>query len=1175
MSTSNLLVPINLDALVVNNNNHLWKDLSLDIDRLKEFERYGSLGYYLEKKVIIPGQSNTDDEIIAKGIHLHWTLPDGFRKGVYDDDGSLKFPAAPNRWLVIRMHNGQKIKTWVIESDRKSTDPKAKSNWLMEDQATRQIKPISIGRWRSFGDFKPEDKTGDVRLTIMAPGNPDFAASYMHCKNVFGFHDDMKADSGTFASGTKFTYQVFGWFADEAEDPLKGITSSAGLTAKLKDLSWTLQNAAQLAAENIPDNIICHAMIRSVVWEDNPAKRIPKASDLKIGIGNSTSEAMATMLRDLVKTDKQALPDKLLAAFQYQSLVDHGAEGDGLNLMRKKMHARSFQQVNGGTKWVIERKEKKKEGDNRVDKGLVAYDTTLSAMLSALNDLQSKYDKAYGELQQYQAELYAHEYKEVFLKTNEAKLDRVTADEVRKGLVTAIAETKANITLQLKTLKTREKITGSTAAWPDNYTGEIPDTYGALQGLINKLLPGYLIKETPVDPFFEPADPAIIIAGLNPLKRYSEKDIQVKCRVKTQIANKLKIGTIRSITGKQLAFSATANSLAKIEKKVPDGVIDLIYEAMLLDPLNAKDVAALIGEDLGKVQTAMTTADPANYKRENGEQEIDAPIPPSYAISNWQQPWNPMYLEWSLTWDSSYKHMAPTILSNWRFGDKQHSVDFKYKGDIKLLSASPADEVVYHGRTLLSSQLANKISELNTKIKDSGVSDGLFNESLVPMSQTLSGFGEQLLMRYHGLQLPILDKAGSLYKDHELINGQNAWRPMVAANNFYPVRSGKLTIAMLRVVDSFGQVLDVFTKVGGLLGAARPLIKSSAGLPTADADHKFELAPRIVQPAKLKFDWISAAESLKGRVTDSDPATSPVCGWLLYNQLEKSISVYNVLGQEMRVLSKKTGKAVESALPPAETTEIAFDNSVLQKVFNYLQQTEGAFQAVQNQMIAVTDRIQSKASRQQLTMTLPIGFPLAIVTGQFEVALKASPAKNQAWLSKSEFVDIEFKANIGNAVSKVDGLAGYFLNNDYNTLLAPSAIDDDLLKTVLKASDAKFKTRQVQKLTLLMDPRTEVNIATGILPAYTAELPQQIIEKALKVINLRFMTAPVITPVEKVTMPLLRNNDTNWGFVEGTKTLKTIIPETEKDQLKFKPIKATEGWVVLTDTADRQELPKA
>ena len=71
--------------------------------------------------------------VLGTGVHLHWQLPDHFRRGAQSDAQSgVVFPPAPNRWLVIRylrVHDGATggygapTTTWIVESDHVHAGP--------------------------------------------------------------------------------------------------------------------------------------------------------------------------------------------------------------------------------------------------------------------------------------------------------------------------------------------------------------------------------------------------------------------------------------------------------------------------------------------------------------------------------------------------------------------------------------------------------------------------------------------------------------------------------------------------------------------------------------------------------------------------------------------------------------------------------------------------------------------------------------------------------------------------------------------------------------------------------------------------------------------------------------------------------------------------------------------
>ncbi|HZD49398.1 MAG TPA: hypothetical protein VE178_11700, partial [Silvibacterium sp.] len=129
----NAIVPINVAAVRVNIN-----DASRATQKMKGrtavFERMPYLS--TQKDTASTGDKIYDametqtaaPNSLEPGVHLHWELPDGLRRGVQPPEGgALKFPAAPNRWLVIRQFSLYDTKTaaygpvlhkaWIIESD--------------------------------------------------------------------------------------------------------------------------------------------------------------------------------------------------------------------------------------------------------------------------------------------------------------------------------------------------------------------------------------------------------------------------------------------------------------------------------------------------------------------------------------------------------------------------------------------------------------------------------------------------------------------------------------------------------------------------------------------------------------------------------------------------------------------------------------------------------------------------------------------------------------------------------------------------------------------------------------------------------------------------------------------------------------------------------------------------
>src|SRR5581483_122330 len=95
--TPRVLVPISLDALVVRSSQaqQTWADCALKAapQQASPVSRYD----------ILPTPFAELKTPRTSGVYLHWALPDALTNGVADG-ATATFPAAPDRWLILRMY---------------------------------------------------------------------------------------------------------------------------------------------------------------------------------------------------------------------------------------------------------------------------------------------------------------------------------------------------------------------------------------------------------------------------------------------------------------------------------------------------------------------------------------------------------------------------------------------------------------------------------------------------------------------------------------------------------------------------------------------------------------------------------------------------------------------------------------------------------------------------------------------------------------------------------------------------------------------------------------------------------------------------------------------------------------------------------------------------------------
>ncbi len=226
--------------------------------------------------VVQPLQSDASPKApLGIGIHLHWELPDYFRRGAQPaQGGDVVFPQAPNRWLVIRYlslydagtkkYGAVQTKGWIVESDYVSSQL-TKETYVSSEPTNDPINilrpsitvplppnpPVKVPPFKYMGrvldldkwnpgselpsDFLPSYKGPDGKslyLTSIGFVGPSFSVYYPECSSVFGFWDHFgdvpdiynKINNNS-AIQFKVSYQVVGWINEPNSDPLTNIAS--------------------------------------------------------------------------------------------------------------------------------------------------------------------------------------------------------------------------------------------------------------------------------------------------------------------------------------------------------------------------------------------------------------------------------------------------------------------------------------------------------------------------------------------------------------------------------------------------------------------------------------------------------------------------------------------------------------------------------------------------------------------------------------------------------------------------------------------------------------------------------------------------------------------------------------------------------------------------------------
>ena len=455
--------------------------------------------------------------------------------------------------------------------------------------------------------------------------------------------------------------------------------------------------------------------------------------------------------------------------------------------------------------------------------------------------------------------------------------------------------------------------------------------------------------------------------------------------------------------------------------------------------------------------------------------------------------------------------------------------------------------------------------------------------SLNCLSQALGGFNEALLMHKQTLQLPIADPLG--FNDYQAFTDEikemvqqsirSAPEPL---NDFNPIRSGVMKILRLRLVDTFGQVKDL-----DIRNIITPEQMTTPGSP-----YLISLPPRLVQPARINFRWLSAIEG--EQEMNSHPATTPICGWILPNNLDNSLAIYDNQGKALGSINQ----LAKWEAAPGENTVIPFDkikiDDHLQKVINYIIKQGAEF--LSNFISALDsglENIDPENSAQNQGLVLLMGRPIALVRASLNLELEGLPAINQDWgvfwqdlrrnfRETDGFEKVKFPIRLGEYKQLNDGLLGYWLEGDNGSLkdvfYAPQSDLEGVDHSAIKFHNANNPWHidlnlkdPPTLLTMLIDPRGKVHATTGILPTRSIDIPPDQYQQALEKIEITFFSAPILTDYGKINLALPDEVGYQWSWLEKEKeqwSTADKIGQTNVNAIFSGKQEIREGWLKLS-----------
>ncbi|WP_261568367.1 hypothetical protein [Frankia gtarii] len=1120
-----IIVPVNVDALVVNQavrerGGQGFRRWRPNFSLLRHSRSPEPDPFTNEEKWNATQDGESDDAYKQHdGVYVRWELPEALRQGAArEPGGGTEFPLVPNRWLVVRhAPDDPELTTgWVVESDfldaRKGTSPflhpvrtgvrdPTSTPYRSTIVTTRLGRALDIGPAGTAWHEPTDPDRAELFLTAVGPGLLTFSAYQPYHGNVFSLHDPLTGVDWP----TTLNYQVIGWYSDPAQEELTRRLRTASVADVLAALNWTI---ADLPDGWTPRSTTYCGRAVGVGWNPGgiPDSDRPESSDVrdKIAVGSSVDEAHAALLA--ASGDLGDADPALLHALG-RGLLDVLDGPDGDIDTAQALHRGWFQRLPGGYGWHLA--DSADLGNTSGDPASVTWSGTApgyEGWLARLNTDQSAHDTAARDLVAFQKRLYAlwwmhglplipPQYTREQLR---AEIDPANDASLAAEVTRRLADL-ADLQAKVPHGADAEELARSIAA----YVAEHP------------LPAGYELRRSALPPFYQVTDPTVVLAG-----------------AKSQAAH-------ASLTGAgTLACRLAAQILGDTR---PGGPLPDAFASLRADGL-PPIAAALLGE-------LLYLLDPAHA----------GSIPPQLAPQPWRQPWKPLLYQWRVRhWPVPYGDPAAP---NWRFdGSRYHW---------QAGSAAAAAQVT--GRRFLVPLAQHTLGSALDRLaaERPAAAGAAFTvaaaqiRDLDLLSQSLDGLTDAFALRdpAPGLRPPgaigrlIGDAFDHLPAPGPLPEPFKGWQP----SGFTQIRAGQFALAALSVVDEFGQTLDVlhYGDQDYLIPAVADSLRPDGRYADPHLSDRFvQLPPRLLQPARLRFDFV--AEHDDDHLVDLTPDTTPVGGWIIPNYVDRSLLCYAPTGAALGELRVELVAGADGEPPTAVVGWGPLPDSQVGTI-DELRDDRPQLHAFARELVArgpaaFTDLLSTVD--QALAGIDPgdpfgdevlgalLGRPLALIRARLGFELDGPPITDAGWRYALDWraltqwrerraaghgappemahLDYRWPIRLGNAGQQGDGLIGYFAESDYTTFYAVATPDTaeptgyvtaiDGVNWPTLAADSTERTH----LTLLVDPRAAVHATTDLLPATELLLPSRFTRTAMAAMSVALRLSPVLTTTRAV-----------------------------------------------------------
>jgi hypothetical protein len=1188
-------------------------------------------------------------------------------------DANAIFPAVPDRWLVVRLSpssthpDRRAVKGWILQAHDENPSPLDLDGWIEPGKPPDGIKnPLTALGWGDIswaGYFdNTQNRLGfydDLKGITAGP------LAYLVC----GWYSDPALDAlgpASVQSLSQFdaALQKLGWalpdvdFKQPKESAAMNVLAlrTAGLSVNRLRVNTAInsfENAASLSsAEGLigfdptsgtyttdgswwPQMSLLHGAVvgigwPGIGWEGNASgvwnpKTLdpsigqeepggpPDPSSIRVAMGNTVTEALARLV---ATGDNRPDETRILEAFQLHALTLLN-EPDGAARVDSLLHAREFGSVPGEQ-----------------------YTETVWQPPTSVNQAPpaNPPKPGPGTFSRYQDQGLLK-----FGALTGAATTVLSRGGV-PGVSTVSVPNVSPVQVQRESQIFRGGLAGVAAGIGLAAAPPVPQ-------------PGKWITVNRTKPrWFHPTDPVLLIAGGKASFKHKpgsqSPDGLLYCRLTDDYADELSSPTV-NIPGltPQRPYVRGADLLDRgIDNgSVPPDCTGLLNELAVLDPGSSLHAARSFGQSAGLSDAQVATVarsflveqtvwhatrDPrVDHGPLISKSGIAGRLPSAIAVNLPARPWNPIRLDWAAEYLPSANG-----LNDWSLQE----IDYQPQ------AINPGAPVPLNGSSILTQGANNIAASAITKALEQAANAGGtgVTQPGVPIkfaspfaASNISTFAtiataqaSQAAANPTGVpsvdRLPLDDIAAAL-SDMDVLTGglddfisklrgsfrgDGATKPAgdaPAPNPFFQMRTGFLRITKLRLIDGFGQFIDLLEPNRQFVPSA--IIMSDPMIVDGHDDLAL-LPPRFTSPARLLFRFMDAKDSGAEAITDPQGGNqiSPVCGYLMPNHLDGALEFFDVDGSNLGFVRPQDDSAVMWEEAPGQPSTagkdpaIAIPNPHAAGIASTLVrwgiadagvpgEQDGALQAILRVIDSTLWSVDPYGHSGDEHLALLVGHPVVIVRARLTLQLEEPIQPDLANLTV-------IPVRLGALAHWQDGLFGYFVNDDYTRLFCSDAAAAGLARQIgpgqgflgpinsvpdqltnFAANTGKnpithpyldtsgsfeMRPNQTVDLTLLMEPNSVVHATAGLLPRKEIGLRRDWTSDALAKLSPTFRFGPVLVDPQRIRMPIPvdLNGTWSWDYRADANTWAEL-PVTNATQdalLPPDPPSGTEGWLRLS-----------